>query len=108
MKFRVSGIMELDITVEIEANSKDEAIEEVECLYFCINGNAVCTSLNVSRFIEDDTTNLSLEKWDNMSKQDRISYLKEDCDMDDDTAYTNAGLDADRIDESLFENLEVN
>jgi hypothetical protein len=109
LKFQISGTIELDITVDVEAESLQDAIDELECASFSIEESMSCSNLSVSRFEEDgESKNLSYEKWDeNMSRVDRMQFLMQECGVSEDDAYELADKDACDISDEYFENLEV-
>lgn len=108
MKYRITGDLTLSVDIEVEADSQQDARDQIEMVNINFDDDsAICHSIDISSFDEEDSINLNLEKWEEMSKQERIEYLKEKYNMDDDDAYQNAGLDSFDIDEELLEKLEI-
>jgi hypothetical protein len=110
MKFRIAGTLEVDIVVEMEADSAQEALDDVDMMDICIGNDTdvICTTCNVSRFTEDEyAVNLTYKKWDDqMSKEERMKFLKGECLCSDDCAFELAGREAEDLPENYIEQLD--
>jgi len=79
MKFIVTGIANIEITAEIEADSKEEAKSEFDSADFCPESTAdiTITSANQCGSDVEDVVWLAADKWEELSPLERAIILKE-------------------------------
>jgi len=109
MKCKVTGTMTISYEAEVEADSETEAREIVEdiCFLDISEAGIVVTDIGVNTNEIDDIENLSETEWDdNMSKLDRIRFLK-GIGCSDDCAYELAGREGYELPEEYLNQLEI-
>ena len=107
-KYQVTGILEVEVTCSVEAESRSEAEDTLSAADWNFDENFVsCTDIELYGTNVDECADLNADKWDiEMSKQDRINFLVS-IGCSDDVAYETADKEAYDIDEEWLAQIEV-